>query len=125
MLKINPDNTHFMTLGTAERLRLVEQQIVVEMDNVILKETEEKSELLLGCKIQSNLKWHLQIEELMSKLRKRLVGIEHVRNIAPYFVRKQIAQGMFSSVLTYCLPLFGGMDLGQLNNLQILQNQSL
>ena len=37
---------------------------------------------------------------------------------------KTITQGIFNSVLVYCLPLFGGCSKGQLGDLQVLQNKA-
>ena len=123
-LKLNPEKTHIMTLGTGERLRKLPQLVQVSMDNVILQEDSEKSEMLLGCQIQANLKWQNQIKVLLGKLRTRLLGLGALRYIAPYTVRKQVAEGIFTSVLVYCLPLYGGMDKGDLRDIQILQNKA-
>ena len=49
-------------------------------------------------------------------------ALAHIRNIAPYPVRKMIANGIFNSVLTYCLPLFGDYGVTNLKEIQILQN---
>ena len=98
--------------------------MTIHQHYVVLEEDPEKSEVLLGCQIQSNLKWQKQIAVLISKLRKRLVGLGALRYIAPYAVRKVISEGIFNSVLVYCLPLFGGMDKGDLRDLQILQNKA-
>ena len=35
-----------------------------------------------------------------------------------------LAEGLFNSVLVYCLPLYGGKCKGDMNNLQILQNKA-
>ena len=37
---------------------------------------------------------------------------------------KVVAEGLFCSVLGYCLPLFGGCDAGEIQALQILQNKA-
>ena len=79
---------------------------------------------MLGCQIQSNLKWQKQVAVLISKLRNRLVGRGALKYIAPYAVRKVISEGIFNSVLIYCLPLFGGCNKGQLSDLQVLQNKA-
>ena len=73
--KLNAGKTHFMVMGTAERLQKVEELNVV-MDGVVLEESVEKSELLLGVIMQSDLKWSLQIEALVKKLKKRLGGLD-------------------------------------------------
>ena len=48
---------------------------------------------MLGCYIQPDLKWHKQISELQDKLKKRLVGLAHIKIILPFSTRK---------VLVYC-----------------------
>ena len=89
----------------------------MEMDGSILEEAEEKCEVLLGCNIQANLKWKNQVFMLSGKLRNRLVGLTRMKSFAPYSVRKTLAEGLFNSSLVYCLPLFGGLDTGDLKDL--------
>ena len=47
-----------------------------------------------------------------------------LKNLAQAQIRKTITEGIFNSVLVYCLPLFGGMENGDLKDLQILQNKA-
>ena len=35
-----------------------------------------------------------------------------------------ITEGMFNSILMYCLPLYGGMDSGDMSDLQVMQNKA-
>ena len=123
-LKLNPGKTHLMTLGTSQRLRLLPQSIEVRMDGILLTESLDKSEALLGCQIQANLKWQKQVKVLLGKLRTRLVGLTKIKYVVPTAIRKTITEGIFNSVLLYCLPLFGGMDNGDLKDLQVLQNKA-
>ena len=60
----------------------MEYHLCVEMDGIKLKESEDKSEVLLGVTMQSNLKWSLQIEDLTTKLKKKVsrVGQAEVLN---------------------------------------------
>ena len=44
----------------------MEDHLCVEMDGIKLKESEDKSEELLGITMQSNLKWSQQIINLAS-----------------------------------------------------------
>ena len=44
--------------------------------------------------------------------------------ILNFSLRKSITDGIFKSVLVYCLPVFAGMDLGDLRDLQIMQNRA-
>ena len=123
-LKLNPDKTHILTMGTQQSLVKLTDTVQVTMDNVVLEEDPTKFELLLGCQIQANLKWHQQVSSLIAKLRKRLTGLFHLKFICPFNIRKIVTEGIFNSVLVYCLPLFGGLDNGQLHDLQVLQNKA-
>ena len=124
MLKLNPEKTHILTVGTMERIRHLSENIRVSMDDVILQEDFSKCELLLGCYIESNLKWKAQFANLTLKLRKRLGGLVNLKYVAPFPVRKTIAQGLFNSILVYSLPLYGGSDIGHIRDIQVLQNKA-
>ena len=79
---------------------------------------------MLRCKIQANLKWQKQVSMLQGKLRTRLVGLTKMKHFAPFSVRKTLAEGLFNNSLVYCLPLFGGLDYGDLRDLQVMQNKA-
>ena len=91
--KLNPDKTHLLTVGTSERLQTLSEELEVFMDDVKLEETEGKVELLLGIKIQSNLKWSEQIQYLSARLRNRLNGLEKLKYILGKKNGMNIVQG--------------------------------
>ena len=66
-LKLNADKSHVLTLGTDRRLQMPGNQMTVVMDGITLVEDPNTSEVLLGCQIQSDLKWHVQVKELKFK----------------------------------------------------------
>ena len=111
-------------MGTAEKLQTMNEELVVKMDGMTLEESEDKFELLLGVKVQSNLKWSEQVETLAGKLKNRLTGLNHLRHSMSKTNKQTIVQGLFNSVLCYCLPLFGGCNTTELKNLQIQQNRA-
>ena len=123
-LKLNAGKTHLLTVGTSTRLRLQETTLKVSMDGVDLMETEEQTEKLLGVWIQSNLKWHKHLNELLSRLQTRLNALERLRHILPQGLKKTIVEGIFISVMSYCLPVFAGCDQIELEALQIMQNKA-
>ena len=92
------------------------------MDGIVLKENEDKSELLLGVEIQSNLKWSKQIVRVVKKLKCRIAGLNKLKYLVPYHTRNTIVTGIFNSVLIYCLPLYGGCSKGQVR--ELLQNRA-
>ena len=85
---------------------------------------ESSSEALLGCWVEPNLKWHKQVNALLTKLQTRLAALQKLQNVIPVKSRKTIAEGIFTSVLSYCLPVFGGCDNGEIEAIQILQNKA-
>ena len=110
--KLNADKTHFMAIGTSARLKNLEDDLIVVMDEIRLEESKEKSEDLLGVTMQSNLKWSQQIEPLEDKWKTRLTGLEKLKYVMNRFTKKNIVQGVFNSVLCYCLPcLIDAMSL--------------
>ena len=94
------------------------------MDNIRLQQDKDNCELLLGCRVQANLKWKRQIKVLISKLKTRLAGLAKLKFVLEFSLKKIITEGIFNSVMVYCLPLFGGMDIGDLKDLQIMQNRA-
>ena len=94
------------------------------MNGIKLSESETKSEMLLGISIQSNLKWGQTISDLTSKLKKRLAGLQNIKYILPFKIMKTVTEGIFNSILVYCLPVFGGCEKAELHSLQVLQNRA-
>ena len=66
--KLNADKTHFLVMGTNERLNNMVEDLVVVMDGARLEESKDKSAKLLGVTMQCNLKWSLQVKSLAEKL---------------------------------------------------------
>ena len=57
VLKLNPDKTHLLTVGTMARLGNLSENVKVSMNDTILKEDQTKSEFLLGCYVDCDMKW--------------------------------------------------------------------
>ena len=121
-LKLNASKTHILTIGTAQKLKTLQRPMRLVMDGVELTEDPLQQECLLGCYVSRNLKWHKQIEQLLVKLRSRLNGLQHLRHVGTFILRKRLAEGIFNSVLSYCLPLFGGTEFEHLKSHQVMQN---
>ena len=88
-----------------------------------LNEDMEGFETILGVNIQKNLKWTKHIESLKEKLRKRIACVYKIRNCLCQESLKIIAEGWFTSVLIYCLPLYGGCAQHEAHDLQVIQNK--
>ena len=76
------------------------------MDGHVLLESEEKEENVLGVTIQCNLKWDSHIKGLLNMLKDRLYGLSTARNYVSKSFRKVMVEGLFMSVMTYCVPVW-------------------
>ena len=125
-LCLNADKTHLLIAGTSQRMQRMDitNELNITMDGFQLEETEENCEKLLGIQVQADLKWTKQVEYLKSRLKSRLTGLAKIKHILPLKYRDRIAQGIFNSVLIYCIPLWGGLDKNDVKDLQILQNKA-
>ena len=90
--------------------------------NIRLQESEDKCENILGVIFQRDLKWNKQVLAVCAKLKQRLGGLSKIRHVANTRTKKLVADGIFTSILTFCIPVWGGMDQNSLRRLQILQN---
>ena len=124
MLKLNTAKTHIMMLGTSRRIKNQDEEIRVLMDGQLLEQSESGIESLLGCEFEPNLKWNQNIKSVLNKLKHRLAALGNLRYVVPYDVRKNMAEALFVSVLSYCLPLYGGTDKQNTESLQIMQNKA-
>ena len=122
-LCLNVEKTHLMLVGTQRRLQnLNKEDLDITINNVHLSESLNGSEKLLGVQIMPSLKWAEHIAHLKGKLKLRVVGIQKLRFVLPTCKLKLVAEGIFNSLLTYCIPLWGCCEASDIRSLQVLQN---
>ena len=78
-LKLNAEKTHVLTMGTSARLSSIRKPLEIKLNGVTLEQDPLKTEKLLGCFVQGDLKWVKQVSNLISTLKKRLAGLCHLR----------------------------------------------
>ena len=125
-LRLNVDKTHLLVGGTSQRIQQIKmnQTIRVEMDGIELQESSSGSEKLLGVILQPDLKWGMHINELQRRLKDRLSGLRKVKFLASLKHRREVAQSIFQSALTYCILAWGGTSKANIESLQVLQNEA-
>ena len=57
-------------------------------------------------------------------MQNRLNTLDKVKPILPQAKMNIIVDGLFTSVLSYCLPVFGKCDKAELKALQVMQNKA-
>ena len=124
-LCLNADKTHILVTGTSRKLSNinVHDDANVQLEGLRLQESEDKCENILGVIFQSDLKWNKQVLAVCAKLKQRLDGLSKIRHVANTRTKKLVADGIFTSILTYCIPVWGGMDLNSLKRLQTTRGQ--
>ena len=109
--------TKLMIVGTKElkNIKVGDREHSIMVDGQLVEET--RSEKLLGVIMNSKMTWkeHLHGEKwraennspgLIPQLSQRLGLLKKLARVASKKKLKMIAQGLFYSKLTYCLPLF-------------------
>ena len=124
------EKTKLLIIGTAEQKRkLKNDNIKIQIDVCGEAVEETESEKLLGLIINGDLtwkhylygeKWRKEKEDnfpgLIPKLIKRVGLLKHLRNKMNDKTFKMITNGIFSSLLNYCLPVFGNIWIDNEDN---------
>ena len=61
---------------------------------------------------------------LQQKPKHRLAGLSKLRHVVPFQMLKTVCEGIFGSIMVYCLPLIGGCTKAELHSIQVLQNKA-
>ena len=133
-LVTSSDKTKLLIIGTPRNslIKLDSQNIKLQVtvNNDVKDETE--SEKLLGVIVNNCLNWKSHLygndEEigLVKSLSKRIGILSKLRKYLPDRKFKQIADGLFTSKLIYCMTVWGyNLTKQEMRKLQILQNLSL
>ena len=126
-LKLNDDKSHLIVISTNQaRIRTQSCNLVeIRTPTGVLKPSHH--EKLLGCWVQENLKWSDHVrdhkESLARTLYTRFSAIKKVARITSFKDRKMLAEGIFTSKLTYLIALWGGCETGMIRTLQVIQNK--
>lgn len=75
----------------------------------------------LGIYIDQQLNWHKQIENCTARVRKLLWLFKYLRHVSDRKLLIQIYKTLVQSVITYCLPIWGGSHKTQLIRLERAQ----
>ena len=124
-LVINGDKTHLVVMGS-KGMDMARQAVSLRAGpHTILP---SKTEKLLGCNIDQNLKWKTHIQagdnSLVRSLTSRVNGIQKISTYSTFKTRLAAANGVFMSALVYMLPVWGGCEEYLLKSLQVLQNRA-
>ena len=123
-LKLNDEKTHLLVMSTSQ----ANYKYQVTINTPLSEVKPSKSEKLLGCRVQDDLKWTEYLrdnkENLIRSLNTRLGALKRIRKLASFRNRKMIAEGIVVSKLSYLISLWGGCGIGLRRSLQVILNKA-
>ena len=124
VIVINAEKTQIVVMGKKKVTHIRGAVQLVAGPHVI---TPSETEKLLGCHIHQSLKWkeHIQTNEqsLIRQLTSRLNALKKLAVNAPFKTRLLAANSVFTSVLTYLIPLWCASEGYLIKSLQVVQNK--
>ena len=115
-----------MSTGQTHTRNKDKYQVVINTPTAVIKPS--KSEKLLGCWVQDDLKWTEYLRDskgdnLIRSLNIRLGALKKIRKVAGFRNRKMIAEGIVVSKVSYLISLWVGCELGLKRSLQVIMNK--
>ena len=114
-----------MILTTARMRKRKEIAVTVTTGDTV--SDTSKVERLLGGLVHQDMKWSEMIlgntKSLIKSLQTRTNAIAIICRIAPFKVRKMVAEGIWMSKLCYLIAVWGGTEEYLLGALQVMQNR--
>ena len=127
-LKVNEDKTHLIVISTSKARARSQAANLVEVttDSKIVKSS--RTEKLLGCQIQDDLKWSEYIRNNESSLLKslsiKLNALKIISKVADFKTRKTIANGIIMRRLSYMITVWSSCSKDLMDSLQVVQNRA-
>lgn len=125
-LKLNIEKTKFIPFTvqktTLEDFEIILHQQCDSMHTTCTEKIQKATEIkYLGLIIDSNLKWHKQVEYTCNKLRKLLYVFRKLKPILTQKLIKNVYYALVQSIINYGLLVWGGSYKTNLNKIFVLQ----
>ena len=131
-LHINIDKTCFMhfrpELSNEERMQCARTRSVESIYSLYIngKKIKKVSNVkFLGIVIDDKLNWEAHLEYLQNKFKLSIVLIKRIKRVIPETEYMKIYDALFSSYLTYCITVWGGIASYRLAKIFSLQKRCI
>ena len=124
-LSLNIDKTHFMILGTQQRIKAHDNginPISLKFNGSALSRV--RSTKCLGVIIDENLLWHKHVDFLCKKVIASLSMLKRIRNFLDERDLLLLYNCLIQSQLDYCCEVWGSRYDEHVNRLEILQKRA-
>ena len=121
-LTLNVTKSKFMVIGGRNKLSQFNDIALVANNDQLENVTKFK---YLGVIINQHLTWHDHIEQLQSKIAKRLGVLKRIKHLLPDNARRIYVSTMVISILEYASIVLGDKnDKVLMDSIQVLQNKA-
>ena len=126
-LKLNDDKTHLLVITTQNARIKTQSAALVNITTPTKVIKPQKSEKLLGCWVQDDLKWtyHLRDSQdnVFKSLNQRISAIKIISKFSDFKTRKMLANGLFMSKVIYLITIWGSCTKDLMDSIQVIQNR--
>ena len=120
-LKVNPDKTQLIVIGTRQNTRTLPHFTVTFRDRNLQPADTVKN---LGLIFDSNMTWEPHVRQLSRKCYGTLTSLSHIRHYLPPCVLPTLISGLVLSQVRYCLSVYGNGSKQNLHTVQKIMNFS-
>ena len=117
-LKLNLSKTKIITLGYDNHINTLSK---IKMNNIEIENIEQYK--LLGLTIDKDLSWKTHLELLHKKLSYVYYTINKVKYTIPLESKLLLYNALFDSIISFGIPIWGGVSNTRLKPLEILQKK--
>ena len=120
-LKVNPDKTQLIVIGTKQNTRALPDITIAFRDRNIQPGKTVKN---LGLVFDTNMNWEAHIQQLTTKCFGTLTSLSHIRHYLPSSILPTLISGLVLSKIRYCLSVYGNGSGQNLRAIQKIMNFS-
>ena len=119
---INTEKTKCMLICTKQRQMSLNNQPLLLINSEILKFSE--CEKLLGVKIDKNLSWKAQIDNICKNISSRIYLLIKIKKFLNHAARNTFYNGYILPLIDYCCVVWGGCGIDLLSRIVKLQKRA-
>jgi len=120
-LSLNVAKTELMVIGSRQRLSVQCDNVVIKIDNQIIKRVDRTKSL--GLTIDAHLSWSKHVDDICKKVSSAIGALKRVRPFISKAITIQIYNALIMPHFDYCSPVWDCLSGYLSDKLQKLQNR--
>ena len=121
-LSLNVAKTELMVIGSRQRLSVQCDNVVIKIDNQIIKRVDRTKSL--GLTIDAHLSWSKHVDDICKKVSSAIGALKRVRPFISKAITIQIYNALIMPHFDYCSPVWDCLSGYLSDKLQKLQNRA-